>query len=210
MKHLILLGAPGSGKGTQAHNLVTKLNYLHVSTGNLLRAEIAKESELGKEVKSIMDSGLLVSDELVVRLLKVNLDVEKNKYIFDGYPRNLNQAKTLDYEIIATEPSAAIYFDINVESLVERLSNRRTCSGCGTIYNLISKQPRVPGICDNCASHNLVQRVDDQKDVIVNRLKVFQETIKPVLDYYQETARLIKINADKSEAEIFKQILTNL
>jgi len=210
MKHLIFLGAPGSGKGTQAHNLINKLSFQHISTGDLLRREIAKQSDLGKEVKSVMDSGALVSDELVVRLLKSNLDFTTGKYIFDGYPRNLDQAKTLDSEILINEASLSIYFDIDVEKLTERLSNRRTCSDCGAIYNLISKTPKLSGVCDLCGSRNLIQRVDDRKDVILKRLKVFQDTISPVLSYYSERDRLVKINAELSEKEIFNQILAKL
>jgi adenylate kinase len=209
-KHLILLGAPGSGKGTQASKLVTEKKFKHVSTGDLLRSEIAKASPLGLEVKKVMDAGQLVSDDLVIRLLQANIDLVASQYIFDGYPRNIAQAQTLDKEVLKGAPSFAVYFKINMEKLVERLTNRRTCKDCGTIYNLVTKKPKITGVCDQCGSTNLIQRADDKEDVIKNRLQVFQDTISPVLKYYQDLGRLITVDAELSENEIFNQISSKL
>jgi adenylate kinase len=205
-RHLILLGAPGSGKGTQAIRLVNQRAFKHVSTGDLLRSEIAKKSPLGLEVKQVMDAGLLVSDDLVIRLLQANIDLAGTQYIFDGYPRNLAQARTLDEKVLNKSESFAVYFDINLGRLVERLTNRRTCKDCGAIYNLVSKKPKVMGVCDQCGGENLIQRADDKEDVIKNRLQVFQDTINPVLGYYQDLGRLITVDAEMSEDEIFNQI----
>ncbi len=204
--HLIFIGAPGSGKGTQATRFVADKNFKHVSTGDLLRAEIAKKSDLGLEVKKVMDAGQLVSDELVIRLLQANIDLKTSQYIFDGYPRNIAQSKTLDAEVLKDSNSVAIYFDIDISRLVQRLTNRRTCKDCGAIYNLISKMPKIEGKCDQCGSTNLIQRADDKEEVIENRLKVFQETITPVLNYYQDLGRLIKVNAEESPDAIFNKI----
>jgi adenylate kinase len=208
--HLIFIGAPGSGKGTQANRLVGEKGFKHISTGDLLRSEIAKQSALGKEVKQVMDAGQLVSDDLVIRLLQANIDLQNSQYIFDGYPRNLAQAQTLDREVLKGAKSTAIHFDIDMQKLVARLTNRRTCKDCGAIYNLISKQPKITGQCDKCGSTNLVQRADDKEDVISNRLQVFQDTIAPVLKYYQDLGRLMSVNAEQSEDEIYKQIVAKL
>ncbi len=204
--HLIFIGAPGSGKGTQAGKFVAEKSFKHISTGDLLRAEIAKQSALGLEVKKVMDDGQLVSDELVIRLLQANIDLQASQYIFDGYPRNLAQAQTLDKEVLKGSPSLAVYFEIDMGKLVARLTNRRTCKDCGAIYNLISKTPKVMGVCDQCGGTNLVQRADDKEEVITNRLKVFQETISPVLKYYQDLGRLMTVNAENAVDEIFKMI----
>ena len=204
--HLIFIGAPGSGKGTQANKFVTERNFKHVSTGDLLRSEISKKSPLGLEVKKVMDEGKLVSDDLVIRLLQANIDLNAAQYIFDGYPRNLAQAQTLDKEVLKGAPSMAVYFEINMGRLVERLTNRRTCKDCGAIYNLISKKPKVMGVCDVCGGTNLLQRADDKEEVIKNRLTVFTETVEPVLKYYQDQGRLMKVDAEAAVEEIYNQI----
>ncbi|MFP5386649.1 MAG: adenylate kinase [Bacteriovoracia bacterium] len=208
--HLIFIGAPGSGKGTQASKLVAEKGFKHISTGDLLRSEIAKQSPLGLEVKKVMDEGKLVSDDLVIRLLQANINLNEKQYIFDGYPRNLAQAQTLDKEVLKGAPSVAVYFEIDMGKLVERLTNRRTCKNCGAIYNLISKKPKVVGVCDQCGSTDLVQRADDKEEVITNRLQVFKETVDPVLKYYQDLGRLMKVNAESSVDEIFEQILSKV
>ncbi len=204
--HLIFIGAPGSGKGTQASKFVAVKGFKHISTGDLLRAEILKKSALGLEVKMVMDEGKLVSDELVIRLLQANIDLAASQYIFDGYPRNLAQAQTLDKEVIKGAPSISVYFEIDMARLVERLTNRRTCGNCGAIYNLISKMPKIAGTCDQCGSTNLIQRADDKEEVIKNRLQVFQDTVSPVLRYYQDLGRLLKVDAEMFPDEIFNMI----
>jgi adenylate kinase len=204
--HLIFIGAPGSGKGTQAGKFVAERQFKHISTGDLLRAEIAKKSALGLEVKKVMDEGSLVSDELVIRLLQANVELQKSQYIFDGYPRNIAQAQTLDREVLKGSPSMAVYFEIDKNKLVERLTNRRTCKDCGAIYNLISKKPKITGVCDQCGGTNLVQRPDDKEEVIINRLKVFEDSVSPVLKYYQDLNRLMKVDAEQSPDKIYSQI----
>jgi adenylate kinase len=204
--HLIFIGAPGSGKGTQAGKFVADKGFNHISTGDLLRNEIAKKTALGLEVKKVMDEGKLVSDELVIRLLQANIDLQSSQYIFDGYPRNIAQAKALDSEVLKGSPSISVYFEINTDKLVERLTNRRTCGNCGAIYNLISKKPKIEGTCDQCGGTNLVQRTDDKEDVIKNRLQVFQDTVSPVLKYYQDLGRLVRVDAEQFPDVIFNLI----
>ena len=131
--HLIFIGAPGSGKGTQAGKFVADKGFKHISTGDLLRSEIAKKTALGLEVKKVMDEGKLVSDELVIRLLQANIDLQSSQYIFDGYPRNIAQAQALDSEVLKGSPSISVYFEINTDKLVERLTNRGTCGNGGAI-----------------------------------------------------------------------------
>lgn len=210
MKHLVLIGAPGSGKGTQAAKFVTDKGYKHISTGDLLRGEIAKGSELGKQVKSVLDAGQLVSDELVIKLIHANADLDKNSYIFDGYPRNLAQAETLDKEVLKGRASLAVYFEIDLPKLISRLTNRRTCKDCGTIYNLISQAPKKVGVCDKCNSTNLVHRDDDKEEVIKKRMSVFTQSTQPVLEYYNKANRLVTVNAENSIEQLYQTISSKL
>lgn len=203
---LILLGAPGSGKGTQASRLVESLKYGHLSTGDLLRKEIKSESDLGKRVQSILAAGELVDNDTVLELLSSNCDLNNSFYIFDGYPRNIDQAKALDEVVLKGAPSRAIYFHIDLDILAQRLVNRRTCGGCGEIYNLISKPPKEEGVCDKCGSTDLQQRKDDNEETVLTRLNVFKETIDPILEYYQSLGRLEKIDAAGDPVGVFEQI----
>lgn len=207
MKNLVLLGAPGSGKGTQSAKLTT-LGYEHVSTGNLLRNEISKQTKLGLKVKSVMDSGQLVSDDLVVELLKANLDLNNYSYIFDGYPRNIEQAKTLS-TILDTSEYTAVYFELNIESLVERLKNRRMTKDGKYIYNLLSNSPKIDGVCD-VSGEKLIQRDDDKEEVVRSRMKVFENTIEPVLAYYEAKNCLVRVNADHSVETVYKDIVSKI
>ncbi|MFZ8934600.1 MAG: adenylate kinase family protein [Bacteriovoracaceae bacterium] len=205
MTQAIFLGAPGSGKGTQAKNLVEDLGFNHVSTGDLLRAEVQKESELGKKVSDIMGRGALVSDEIVLELLKNNCDLTNGAYIFDGFPRTIDQAKALDEVVLGDFPSKAIYFDIDLDVLKERLVNRRTCGSCGAIYNLIHKAPKTEGKCDLCGG-DLVHRKDDTEEAVGNRLNVFKETIDPILEYYQGKNKLVRVDAGLKPLEILEKV----
>ncbi|MBT3983514.1 MAG: nucleoside monophosphate kinase [Bacteriovoracaceae bacterium] len=202
-KQLVFLGAPGSGKGTQASKLVGVKGYNHVSTGDLLRAEVAEGSDLGKRVSEIMSSGSLVSDEIVLELLKKNCDLGNGVYIFDGFPRNIDQAKALDAQVLSEAPYQAIYFKVDNDKLIGRLTSRRTCGDCKAIYNLISKLPKVSGVCDECGGSNLEHRKDDTEDVIRNRLEVFEGTIKPVLDYYESKNNLTVLDAMENIDDVF-------
>lgn len=206
-KHLILLGAPGSGKGTQSAKL-KEIGLTHVSTGDLLRTEIAKESELGLKVKSVMAAGQLVTDDLVVELLKANLDLNDNTYIFDGYPRNSKQAKTLD-GILEGHDYLAVYFELDLDILIERITNRRTTKDGKHIYNLKSNPPKVDGICD-ITGEKLVQRNDDKEEIVRDRMNVFRTTIDPILEFFQQKGRIVTVDAMLSPDQVYKQIIKNL
>ena len=203
---LILLGAPGSGKGTQASKLVNTLSYGHLSTGDLLRKEIASGSDLGNRVKSILAEGKLVDNDTVLELLSSNCNLQDEFYIFDGYPRNIDQAKSLDEAVLKGATSKAIYFKIDLDQLAERLVNRRTCSGCGEIYNLLSKPPAIEGVCDKCGGTDLQQRKDDNEETVKTRLGVFKETIEPILEYYKAQGRLEEVDASRAPEEVFESV----
>lgn len=203
---LIFLGAPGSGKGTQAARVVSELGYNHLSTGDLLRKEIKSGSDLGKRVTAIMDAGKLVDDGTMIDLLKANCDLGGKHYIFDGYPRNADQANVLDDNFLQDAKSKAIYFDIDLDMLAERLINRRTCGDCGEIYNLKSKAPKTSGVCDKCGGTNLQQRKDDNEETVKTRLNVFRDTIGPVLKHYEGQGRLLKVDASAPSDAVFKSI----
>lgn len=201
---LILLGAPGSGKGTQAKKLVDEFGYNHLSTGDLLRSEIVKASALGNKVKGILDRGDLVDDQTVLELLDANCDTLSDSYIFDGFPRNLEQAKALDEVVLKGADSKAIYFRIDLDVLIERIVNRRIGKKSGEIYNLITRPPRVEGKCD-VSGEDLIQRADDREETVRNRMEIFKDSIEPVLSYYRANNRLVEIVAETDVDTIFKK-----
>lgn len=201
--HLIILGAPGSGKGTQAAKLVAK-GFKHISTGDLLRSEIAKGSELGQKVSGIISRGDLVDDNTVMALLKANCDVDNVSYIFDGFPRNIAQAEMLEAELLQGRKTLAVYFKIDLGILIDRVVNRRTCGNCGEIYNLATKPPIKSDVCDKCgAVGSMKQRKDDTEEVVSNRLKIFADTVNPMLAFYKAKGALVEIDASLQEEEVF-------
>ena len=206
---LIFLGAPGSGKGTQAGYLVKNFGYKHVSTGDLLRAEIGKGSALGQRVKGTMDAGHLVDDQTVLELLKANCDTSKGHFIFDGFPRTLNQAKLLDAQLLGGCATQAIYFDIDLEVLIQRTINRRVALKSGMIYNLLTRPPKRPGICD-VSGEQLVHRKDDSEEIIRNRIDVFKSTINEMLEFYKRKGILKTIDANADESMIRSCLLDAL
>jgi adenylate kinase len=207
-KNLVFIGAPGSGKGTQSSKISKEKGYKHISTGDLLRSEIAKGTELGNKVKSVMESGQLVSDELVVELLKANLELDTNSYIFDGYPRNIEQAKTLDGILTGSE-YLAVYFKLDTDKLVERLTNRRVTKDGKNIYNLKTNPPKVEGVCD-VTGEPLLQRDDDKEEVVRSRMEVFESTVGPIIDFYEKQGNLVVIDADRQMDEVYAAITSKL
>lgn len=204
--HLIILGAPGSGKGTQAAKLIEK-GFKHISTGDLLRSEVAKGSELGQKVSGILSRGDLVDDSTVMALLKANCDVDKISYIFDGFPRNIAQVEMLEAELLKGKKTLAVYFKIDFSVLASRIVDRRTCGSCGEIYNLKTKAPKVANVCDKCGSTEpLKQRKDDTEDVVVNRLKIFSDSVEPMLAFYKSKGMLVEIDASKEEKAVFSDL----
>ncbi|MDD5583567.1 MAG: adenylate kinase [Candidatus Omnitrophica bacterium] len=202
---IILFGAPGSGKGTQAVVMSEYYKAKKVSLGDILREEVKKNSELGAQVKSYMEKGLLVPDELVSRVIEENID--GGSFILDGYPRNAAQAAVLDsiMKRKKIDYDAFIYLDVNEATLINRLSKRLVCKRCGANYHLINMPPKTNGICDKC-SGELIQRKDDTPEVIKKRLEVFVKESKSILDFYQKQGKLIKVDASNERDEVFSRI----
>ncbi|MFH1655560.1 MAG: adenylate kinase [Candidatus Omnitrophota bacterium] len=204
---LILLGPPGAGKGTQAKILNEGLKIPHISTGDMLREEVKNQTELGKEVKKIMDSGALVPDNLINKVIEDRLgrDDTKKGFILDGFPRTEAQAITLD-EILKKNSSGGIdlvlYFDATLKIIIERLSGRLVCRNCGVNFHKKNVPPKKDMICDFC-NGQLYQRDDDKEDTVKNRIKVYEEKISPLIDYYQKQNKVRKINADLSANEAY-------
>jgi adenylate kinase len=205
MNDLILIAMPGAGKGTQARVLAAH-GYTQLSTGDLLRAEVKKQTKLGKEIDAIIKHGNLVNDQMALELIKANFQ-ENESYIFDGFPRTLTQAKMLTDQVLGKRNFKVIYLKINEETLVSRLTARRTCGKCGNIYNLVSVPPKNEGKCDDC-NIELTHRSDDKAEVIETRLNVFKSTVGPILDYYKQIGCLVEINADQAPNRITDELLT--
>lgn len=193
---LILLGAPGAGKGTQADFITEKLGIPVVSTGNLLRSAIAHGTELGKKAASYMDNGSLVPDELVLDLVRERISQPdcKKGMIFDGFPRTLAQAEALDKVM---EVDMVLFLKVEDEAIVQRMSGRRTCPECQTTYHVVSHPPRVEGICDKCGAA-LGIRKDDRPDVVRQRLAVYHKQTEPIVKYYQQKGLLRVIDSEET------------
>ena len=196
--NIVMLGAPGTGKGTAAKMLAKKLNLPHISTGDMFREQIKNETELGKEANEYISKGLLVPDELTIRIVKDRLsqpDTESG-VILDGFPRTLEQAKELSKIMQEKGKKIDLVPELKIpdEVIIQRIINRATCSNkeCGAIYNLEYKKPKVEGICDICGS-KLIQRKDDNEETITERLRVYHEQSKELIEYYEEKGLLYKV-----------------
>ena len=189
---LILLGAPGAGKGTQAEVISEKLAIPAVSTGNIIREALANGTEMGLKAKSFIDAGQLVPDDVVIGIIKERLaeDDCKNGFILDGFPRTINQADGL--EKLGYKIDKVLNIDLADEIIIDRLSGRRECSKCHAIFHITSNPPKVEGICDTCGAE-LSIRPDDKKEVIINRLNVFHEVTEPLKAYYEEKGILVSV-----------------
>ena len=194
---LILLGAPGAGKGTLASTLREQWGLTHISTGDILRAEVKDGSALGKQAQSYMESGELVPDQLIIRMMEERLKVigKSSGYILDGFPRTVAQAEALDEMLtrIGHTLDAVVNMDVPRQELVRRLTGRRVCPNCGAVYHVDTMRSRVEGVCDVCGT-TLVQRKDDQPEAIANRLEVYQAQTAPLIEYYQRSGKLITID----------------
>ena len=206
---IVMLGAPGAGKGTQAKMIAEKYSIPHVSTGDIFRANIKNGTELGKEAKSYMDKGELVPDELTVRILLDRVAQEdcKNGYVLDGFPRTIPQAEVLDAEL--TKMGDKIDFAINVEvpdeNIVRRMSGRRACLKCGATYHIVHIPPVKEGICDKCGSE-LVLRDDDKEETVKNRLSVYHEQTQPLIDFYDKKGVLKEVDGTVDSKDVFAAI----
>lgn len=198
---LILLGAPGAGKGTQAEILSGLYNIPIIGTGNIIREAIKSGSPEGEEFKSYTDKGLLVPDELVCRMVAERLrhDDCKKGFILDGFPRNINQAE--EFSKMVDSVDAVLNFVVTDDDVIKRMTGRRVCASCGTPYHLESKPPKTPGVCDLCGD-KLIQRKDDAPDTVLERLKVYHAETEPLSDYYRERGLCTEIDAVGSVEEI--------
>lgn len=206
---IIMLGAPGAGKGTQAKMIADKYGVPHISTGDIFRANIKNGTELGMEAKKYMDQGLLVPDELTVRILldRVAQDDCKNGYVLDGFPRSIPQAEVLDSELtkLGDHIDYAINVDVPDENIVKRMSGRRACLTCGATYHIEHVPPKKEGICDVCGSE-LVLRDDDKPETVKNRLNVYHEQTQPLIDFYTEKGVLKTVDGTVPMEEVFAAI----
>lgn len=210
--NLVLFGPPGSGKGTQAERLRENLRLRHLSTGDLLRDAVARESELGKKVKSVLASGQLVSDDIVLALMRdaiaaVGADRGLAGWLLDGFPRTIGQAEGLDRLLaeLGQKIDAVVVLDVARNAVVDRLSGRRTCTQCKTVWHVRNNPPAVEGICDRCGG-KLVQRDDDRPETIAARLDVYEKQTRPILAYYRGRVAMHEIDGALPVDEITRDI----
>ncbi len=206
---VVLLGAPGVGKGTQAEKIIRKYSIVQISTGDILRNEVRNETDLGVAAKQYMEKGELVPDGLIIKMIENRImqnDCARG-FLLDGFPRTIDQASSFDKML--TEKNlildAVIYIDVADEEIIERLILRRVCPTCGAIYHLKNKPPKQDMICDICGS-KLIQRTDDTKETVENRLKVFKEHTKPLIEYYKKKGKLHTISGSGNVDEVFSAI----
>lgn len=206
---IILLGAPGAGKGTQAAMISAKYNIPSISTGDILRGAIKAETELGLRAKSYMDAGQLVPDEVVIGLVKEYLssDTCKNGYILDGFPRSIPQAEAL--EQMGIEIDAVINIDVPDANIVDRMSGRRICSGCGASYHIKYQPPKKESVCDLCGNA-LYVRSDDSAETVLKRLQTYHTQTEPLKSFYEARGKVSDINGTLSQEEVSKQIFAVL
>lgn len=207
---IILLGAPGSGKGTQAQKLVDQFGVPQVSTGDLLREAVAAGSELGVRAKTAMDAGELVTDEIVLGIIRERLARPDagSGFILDGFPRNLAQAEALDgvLEELGAPLDSAVLLDVDFDILLKRLTGRRTCGDCGRVFNVYFFPAKTPDVCDACGGQ-LKQRADDNEQTITQRLKVFESQTAPLVSFYEQRGKLKVIGAEGEIDDVFGRLV---
>ena len=207
---IIMLGAPGAGKGTQAKMIADKYSIPHISTGDIFRANIKNGTELGKKAKTYMDQGLLVPDELVVDLVvdRVGQADCSNGYVLDGFPRTIPQAESLDaaLEKLGSKVDYAINVEVPDENIVRRMSGRRACVACGATYHIVHIPTKVEGICDRCGSE-LILRDDDKPETVKKRWAVYHDQTQPLIDYYNDKKVLVEVDGTKDMNDVFTDIV---
>lgn len=206
---MILLGGPGAGKGTQAQRLSEEFSALHIATGDILRQAVKDGTEMGTMAKFYMDKGQLVPDDVVIGIVEDRLAQPDAKagLVFDGFPRTVPQAQALDKLMAKLDMplDAVVNINTSADIVVTRLTGRRTCRDCQTVYHITYSPPREAGVCDNCGGR-LYQRDDDKEKTIRNRLKVYEEQTAPLLDYYRKLGKLVEVSGDDSIEEVYASI----
>lgn len=206
---IIMLGAPGAGKGTQAKMIADQYGLPHISTGDIFRANIKNGTELGMEAKKYMDQGMLVPDELTVKILLDRVAQEdcQNGYVLDGFPRTIPQAQVLDKALneLGDQIDYAINVDVPDENIINRMSGRRACVACGATYHIVHVPTKVEGICDRCGKE-LILRDDDKPETVKNRLNVYHEQTQPLLDFYDKKGVLKSVDGTVDMKEVFASI----
>jgi adenylate kinase len=209
---IILLGAPGAGKGTQCKNIVDQYGLLHLSSGDILRQERAAGTELGKKAKSYMDSGGLVPDEIIIEMMIRAIRKAPNAgFLLDGFPRTVSQAIELDKSLAANEMKIDFVLNLQADDdvVAKRITGRRSCPECGAVYHIEHMRPKVEGICDNDGTE-LVQRPDDTPEVVANRLKTYHQQTEPLVDYYRNNGTIYDFDADRTPDEVKVSIFEKL
>jgi adenylate kinase len=209
-KIIVMVGAPGAGKGTQSRLLAEHFGYPQISTGEILREMALADTPLGREIKELQASGRLVSDDVLAQLIlaRTSQPDGQDGYILDGFPRTLKQAELL--ETLAEQQGKDVVLVrvvVSHDSLLKRLTGRRTCNRCGEIYNVYSRPPKVDGRCD-LDGGSLTQRSDDNPDAVENRLKAYEESTAPLIDYYKNSGRLIEIDGEKPVGEVYEKLIS--
>ena len=211
---IVLLGAPGAGKGTQCKNIVTRHDLLHLSSGDILRQERAEGTELGKQAQSYMDSGGLVPDEIIIGMMVKAIEkAPASGFVLDGFPRTVNQAAELDKALAATglKIDAVLNLEIDDELVASRMTGRRSCPRCGAVYHVENLKPKTEGVCDHDGTE-LVQRPDDSLEVVAHRLETYHQQTEPLVDYYKRNGTVYDFDAgqdvDEVKASIFEKLET--
>jgi adenylate kinase len=210
-KIVILLGPPGSGKGTQAVRLSKELGIPHISTGDLFRDNLSRNTPLGQKAKTYMESGKLVPDEVVLEMLfdRVSRPDCQKGYLLDGFPRTIPQAEALDKQLSKNDQVIALDLQVKDELIVKRISGRLTCKANGHIQNKYFSPPKMEGVCDVCQGE-LIQRADDSADVVKERLRVYHEQTEPLISFYQKKGVLKQVNGENDPETVYKELLKNL
>ena len=207
---IIMLGAPGAGKGTQAKKIAQKYGIPHVSTGDIFRANIKNGTELGKKAKTYMDAGNLVPDEITIGMLldRIHQDDCKKGYVLDGFPRTIPQAESLTAALKERGESIDYAIDVDVpdENIISRMSGRRACLSCGATYHIVYNAPKKEGVCDQCGEP-LVLRDDDKPETVRNRLDVYHRQTQPLIDYYKKEGILAQVDGTQDMEQVFQDIV---